>query len=188
MKAKEGIQIRGFSRIQLEQDGKILGDSGYVENTITNEGKRHYLAQLLGSIAGSSQIGYAALGSGSEANATHTTQNLELAEDVRNAVAAETNGSTAIRFTGTFASGDNFVTATRDISNIGLWYTNTGGSLFAAAAYASSSCATNQNVNYTCRDMGHWLAIARSKLRKFGEYLLLETIPSQQKALAFGRV
>lgn len=151
MKAKEGIRIRGFSRIQLvdPKSGKICGDSGYVENAITNEGKRHYLAQLLGSLAGSSAIVYAALGTGSEANATHTTQDGELAEGVRDIVAAQTNGSTAVRFLGTFASGDSFATTTHNISNIGLWATDTGGSVFSVAAYASSSCASNQNVNYT---------------------------------------
>jgi len=151
MANKSGVTIRGFARVTIEdpETGKIVGDSGFNENTVTNEGKRWYLAALLGKTTGSLQIGYAALGTGSEANATHTTQDGELAEGVRDVVAAATNGSTSIRFTGTFASGDSFVTATRNISNIGLWATNTGGSLFAAAAYASSSCATNQNVNYT---------------------------------------
>lgn len=150
MEVKEGIKIRGFSRVQIVgPDGSIVGDSGFVENTITNAGKRYYLAALLGKYAGSSGIGYAALGTGSAANATHVTQDGELAENVRDAVTAASNGSTAVRFTGTFASADNFVTATRNLSNIGLWATNTGGSLFSAAAYASSSCATNQAVNYT---------------------------------------
>ena len=150
METQEAVKIRGFSRVQIvDPDGTIAGDSDFVENAITNAGKRYYLAALLGKYAGSSGIGYAALGTGTAANATHTTQNGELAEGVRNAVAAASNGSTAVRFTGTFASTDNFVTATRNISNIGLWATNTAGSVFSVAAYASSSCATNQAVNYT---------------------------------------
>jgi len=150
MNTKDAVKIRGFSRVQIvDPDGTIAGDSGIVENTITNSGKRYYLAAMLGKYAGSSGIGYAALGTGTAANATHTTQHGELAENVRDAVTAASNGSTAVQFTGTFASADNFVTATRNISNIGLWAMNTGGSLFSAAAYASSSCATNQAVNYT---------------------------------------
>lgn len=150
MKTQEGIKIRGFSHIQIiNPDGTLAGDSGWVENAITNEGKRHYLAQMLGKLTGSSGIGYAALGTGSAANATHTTQDGELGENVRDAVAAATSGSTAVAFTGTFASAESFVTATRNISNIGLWATNTGGSVFSVAAYNSSSCATNQAVNYT---------------------------------------
>lgn len=150
-----GVKIRGFSRVvirEYDEDGELgpeVGDSGFVENAITNEGKRWYLAALLGNTTGSLQIGYAALGTGTAANATHTTQDGELAEGVRDAVSAATNGSTSIRFTGTFASADSFVTADRNISNIGLWATDTGGSVFSVAAYASSSCATNQAVNYT---------------------------------------
>jgi len=145
-----GVKIRGFSQVQIvNEDGSIAGDSGVVENTITNAGKRYYLAAMLGKYAGSSGIGYAALGTGTAANATHTTQDGELGEGVRDAVTAASNGSTAVRFTGTFASADSFVTADRNISNIGLWATDTGGSVFSVAAYASSSCATNQAVNYT---------------------------------------
>ena len=150
MSEESGVRIRGFARVAIaDPDGSIVGDSGFNENTVTNEGKRWYLSALLGKTTGSLQIGYSALATGTAANATHTTQHGELAEGVRDAVTAATNGSTSVRFTGTYASGDAFVTATRNISNIGLWATNTGGSLFAAAAYASSSVATNQAVNYT---------------------------------------
>lgn len=146
----DGIRVRGFFRLTIDDgDGNIVGDSGLVENTVTNLGKQHYLAELLGAVAGSSQVGYAALGTGGAPNATDTTQPGELAEGVRDAVAANQNGSTSIVFTGTFASGDSFVTATREISNIGLWATDTGGSIFSGAAFNSSSCGTNQNVNYT---------------------------------------
>jgi hypothetical protein len=145
----DGIKIRGFFRLQLEEDGKIVGDSGWRENAVTNEGKRSYLARLLGAIAGSSQIGYAALGTGTAPGATATSLDGELGEGVRDAIAAATSGSTAVAFTGTFASGDSFVTATRNLSNIGLFATNAGGTLFAGNTFASSSCGTNQNVNYT---------------------------------------
>jgi hypothetical protein len=146
----EPVKVRGFSRVTIaEPDGTIVGDSGFVENVVTNAGKRYYLAAMLGKYAGSSGIAYAALGTGSEANATHTTQEGELAEAVRDALSAASSGSTAVRFTGTFASVDSFVTASRNISNIGLWATDTAGSVFSVAAYASSSCATNQAVNYT---------------------------------------
>lgn len=148
--AQDGIKVRGFFRLNIvDPDGEIVGDSGMVENTITNLGKQHYLAELLGAIAGSSQVGYAALGTGSAPNVTHTTQDGELGENVRDAVSKSQNGSTSVVFYGTFASADSFVTATRNLSNIGLWATNTGGSIFAGASYTSSSCGTNQAVNYT---------------------------------------
>ena len=150
MEANTDVKVRGFFRLHIvDPDGKIVGDSGLRENTVTNLGKQHYLAELLGAISGSSQIGYAALGTGSAPNATHTTQDGELGEAVRNAVSKSQNGSTSVVFYGTFASANSFVTATRNLSNIGLWATNTGGSLFAGASYTSSSCGTNQAVNYT---------------------------------------
>ncbi len=148
--AQQAIKIRGFSQLQIvNPDGSIAGDSGVVENTITNLGKQHYLGEMLGKLAGSSGIGYAALGTGGAPNATDTTQPGELGEAVRKAVSAAISGSTSVQFTGTFASADSFVTATRNISNIGLWATNTGGSIFSGAAFTSSSCGTNQAVNYT---------------------------------------
>jgi hypothetical protein len=61
----------------------------------------------------------------------------------------QSSGSTALRCTGTFASSDSFVTAVESISNIGLFRSSTGGTIFAGNTYDSSSCATNQNVNYT---------------------------------------
>jgi len=152
MKAEmeQSIKIRGFAHLKIvDPDGRVVGDSGIVQNTITNLGKQHYLAELLGAIAGSSAVGYAALGTGSAPNVTHTTQDGELGEAVRKAVSKSQNGSTSVVFYGTFASTDSFVTATRNLSNIGLWATNTGGSIFAGASYTSSSCGTNQAVNYT---------------------------------------
>jgi hypothetical protein len=147
------LKIAGFSRVRITEDTpdgpKIVGDSGWGKNQITNLGVRNYLAYSLGSIAASSYVSYAALGSGSEPGAAATTLDLELAENVRDQVTAASNGSTSVRFTGTFASGDNFVTATRNISNIGLFRSSTGGTLFAGNTYTGSSCATNQNVNYT---------------------------------------
>ena len=54
-----------------------------------------------------------------------------------------------MQFTGTFSSSNSFVTSTQNISNIGLFATSSGGTLFAGNTFASSSCATNQDVNCT---------------------------------------
>lgn len=145
------LKVKGFFHLQIEDGptGEIVGDSGWCTNVITNEGKRNYLARLLGAIASSSQIGYAALGTGSAPATDATTLPSELGEAVRNAVSAATSGSTAVVFTGTFASASAFVTSTRNLSNIGLFALSASGTLFAGATYTSSSCGTNQNVNYT---------------------------------------
>jgi hypothetical protein len=152
------LRVRGFFRINLTEAGEdgevvVVGDSGWVENTVTNEGKRDYLARALGALASSKQVSHAALGTGGAPAVGDTTLAGELdhAAGSRDAVSAATNGSTAVRFTGTFASADNHNTTTLNISNIGLFQTSTTNvaTIFAGAAYASSSWATNQSVNYT---------------------------------------
>jgi hypothetical protein len=152
----EGIKVRGFFRLNLveEIDGKevIVGDSGRCENVITDLGFAHYLAALLGDYANSKQVTHVALGTGGAPATNDTSLDGELTHVAgsRDSVAAASNGSTAVEFTGAFAS-DVHNTTTIDISNIGLFQqSNTDtGTLFAGAEYASSSWATNQAVNYT---------------------------------------
>lgn len=145
----EGIKLRGFYRLQIEDPEKgIVGDSGWHENLVTNDGFNNFMAKLLGAISGSSQVTHAALGTGGAPIATDTTLSGE--QSVRAAVTAATSStSKAVQFTATFSSSASFVTATKNISNIGLFATSTagGGTLFAGNTYASSSVATNQNVN-----------------------------------------
>lgn len=144
----EDVKIRGFFRVQLENpDGEIVGDTGFCENQITNSGKRYYLAYALGAIAGSLQVSHVALGTGSVPGAADTTLQGEVV--LRTTVTAASNGSTSVQFTATFASAGSFVTNTQNISNIGLFNSSSTGTLFAGNTYASSSCATNQNVNVT---------------------------------------
>jgi hypothetical protein len=151
---KDNVKIRGFFRLQLEDpDGSIVGDSGWRQNTVTNDGKLGYLVKLLAASAGSSQISYAALGEGTAPGAAATSLESEVVgtqgSQIRDACTLASSGSTALRATGTFASGDSFVTATESIANIGLFRSSTGGTIFAGNTFDSSSCATNQNVNYT---------------------------------------
>jgi hypothetical protein len=151
---KDNVKMRGFFRLQIEDpDGAIVGDSGWKRNTVTNDGKLQYLVRALASSAGSKYLSYAALGEGTAPGAADTALESEVVgtqgSQIRDAMSMESSGSTALRCTGTFASGDSFVTATENISNIGLFRSSTGGTIFAGNTYASSSCATNQNVNYT---------------------------------------
>ncbi len=150
----DGIKIKGMFRLQLTEDenGKevIKGDSGWLENQVVNLGFNQYVVSLLGAIGGSKQITYAAIGTGSAPGAANT--DLQGEQTVRAAVTAATSsGSKTVRFTATFASSDSFVTASKNISNIGLFNTSEAGvgTLFAGNTYASSACAVNQNVNVT---------------------------------------
>ena len=147
----DGIKARGFFRVHLvNPDGEIAGDSGWKENLITNDGFNNFVAKLLGGISGSSQITHMAIGTGGAPAAADTT--LAGEQSVRAAVTAATSSnSKAVTFTATFASAVSFVTATKNLSNIGLFATSTaaGGTLFAGNTFASSSCATNQTINAT---------------------------------------
>lgn len=154
MATKDSVKLRGFFRLQIEDpDGSIVGDSGWQRNTVTNDGKLQYIVRALASSAGSKYLSYAALGEGSEPGAAATSLESEVVgtqgSQIRDAMSMQSSGSTALRCTGTFSSADSFVTATENISNIGLFQSSTGGTIFAGNTYASSSCATNQNVNYT---------------------------------------
>ena len=145
----EGLKVKGMFRVQIEEDGQIKGDSDWQENQVVNLGFLQYLVMSLGSITGSKYITHAGLGTGGAPAAGDTALTGET--DKRTSVVASSTvaGSKTLRFTMTFGSSDSFVTAARNISNIGLFNTSSGGTAFSGAAYASSSCATNQNVNAT---------------------------------------
>lgn len=152
MGSKEGMKIHGFSRIQIEEDGNVIADTGFVgPNQITNNGFLEYLCHTLGGSAGSKIVGYVALGTGSVPAATTVTLPGEImASTQRKAVTYGNVASTTAQFTATFASSDSFLTAAANLSNIGLYNaTTTNATLFAGNTFASSSCNTNQNVNVT---------------------------------------
>ncbi len=147
---QDGIRIRGMFRVQIKDgDGvELVGDSGWMENVVVNLGFNHYLVSTLGAIAGSKVITHAALGSGGAPAAADTTLAGEV--EKRTAITAATSSaSKTLNLVATFGSSDSFVTNTQNISNIGLFNTSASGSLFAGNTYASSSCATNQQVEAT---------------------------------------
>jgi hypothetical protein len=151
---QDKARIRGFFRVQLEEDGKVVGDSGWRENQVTNLGFNQYLVSSLGSIAGSKYVSHMAVGTGGAPAASATTLSGESEDSAtaRAAVTAATSSSSkTVRFTATFSSANSFLTQTRNLSNIGLFNTSavTTGTLFAGNTYTSSAVATNQNVNAT---------------------------------------
>lgn len=147
----DAIRVRGFFRVQLEnEDGTFVPDGGWYENQVVNDGFNDFLAKLQGAISGSKQITHMAVGTGGAPAAADTS--LAGEQSVRAAVTAATSStSKALQLTATFASAASFVTASKNLSNIGLFNTSTpaGGALFAGNTYASSAVATNQNLNAT---------------------------------------
>jgi hypothetical protein len=157
-KIKDKASIRGFYRVNVLEDEngrmKVVGDSGWNENTITNSGKVNFFAEAIGAIAGSSQIVAVALGIGTLPASTETSLNGEIAGvgAVRIAVTAATttySGSTAVQFAFSLASGNTAMSG--NIANIGLFGTTavTTGTMLAGNTYASSALATNQAVQGT---------------------------------------
>lgn len=149
-KANDGVKVVGMFRVRINEDGKIVGDSGWKKNQVTNLGFNQYLVMSLGSISGSKYVSHMAVGTGGAPAASDTA--LAGEQSVRAAVTAATSsGSKTVRFTATFDSAASFVTASKNLSNIGLFNTSTaaGGTLFAGNTYTSSAVATNQNVNAT---------------------------------------
>jgi hypothetical protein len=157
--SQDTAKLRGFFRVHIEEDGKIVGDSGWKENLITNLGFNNFIVGSLGTGLTTNKISHAALGTGGAPVATDTTLAGEVSTNgsgsvVRAAVTAATSSnSKALVNTATFSSANSFITASANISNIGLWGTSgpttASGTLFAGNTYTSSALATNQNVNVT---------------------------------------
>lgn len=153
----EEKKLRGFFRVNVTEDvngkEKIVGDSGWRENQVTNLGIQDYLVDHLIGNSGGKAVTHMALGTGGAPAAGDTSLSGEIthAADSRKTVSTSIVASKTGQFTAAFNSADSFVTASVNISNVGLFETSTtqGGTLFAGNTYTSSSLATNQNVNVT---------------------------------------
>ena len=144
----ESLNVKGMFRVQIDDEGKIVGDSGWVPNQITNLGFNKYLCFALASSNGSLYPSHVGLGTGTVPGATATSLDGEITDSVRTTVTAATSStSKVVQYTATFAS--SWFTASHDIANIGLFNSNASGTLFAGNTYSSSNVATNQAVNIT---------------------------------------
>lgn len=147
-----GIKVRGFFRLQITEGGKVVGDSGWQENQVTNAGITDYLVTPLMGGSGKT-VSHMALGTGGAPASNDTTLSGELTHvsNARKTVSTSVVASRTAQFTAAFNSADSVITASVNISNIGLFHTSTtaAGTLFAGNTFASSSFATNQNVNAT---------------------------------------
>src|SRR3990172_8121694 len=122
-RSNDTIRARGFFRVQITDDKegrtRIVGDSGWKENTVTNLGFQHYLVELLGAIAGSSQASYLALGTGGAPATGDTALTGELTHtaDARKSASNSVVSSKTLQMTAAFNSADSFITAAANISN-----------------------------------------------------------------------
>ena len=153
--AKSKVGVKGMFRLNIvNPDGKVVGDSKWKTNVITNVGYQDMLMYLLAGSAGSLRPAYGALGTSGTPNATDSTLVNQLTETAAKiALTTGTAGSKTVNYTWTLASG--VIAAASTITNVGIgWWTaqsqaNNAGTLMAGNTYASSSLATNQAVNAT---------------------------------------
>jgi hypothetical protein len=142
------LYVRGFIRGQLVngETGKIEGDTGWIENSVTNFGLTT-LALLLGGLAGSSIVAYAYMAT--QATAFNVTQTALLGgTNSFQAPNLTTSGTCTLQATASFAS--NNLGASCSVAAAGLYNTNSAGSgLLCGQTFATSSWNTNQNFNLT---------------------------------------
>ena len=152
---RDSVKVKGFFRLQVVDHGssgaKVVGDSGWRPNAITNYGYETAIVGVVGKVAGSTQASVMALGLGTAPGAAATALESELtdATNCRIAVTPTAVSSKTLQFVGTLASG--IATATRAIQNIGLFATSaiTVGTVIAGNTYTVSTLQTNQSVNCT---------------------------------------
>jgi hypothetical protein len=151
-RGERAIKPKGFFRLQILENGQIVGDSGWKKNTVVNNGFSMYLTDLLGQGANSKQISRMMLGTGTGPGAADNTLNGELntATYTRTTVTFLNVSSKTARFTATFASANSHITAAVTLQNIGIINnTTSGGTMMAASTYATSQWNTNQDINAT---------------------------------------
>ena len=145
MKNNELVNVKGFARVQLEKDGRIVGDSGWRKNTVVNLGFQYYIVGSIGGVGSSKQVSYMAIGTGTAPAAGDTSLAGETGARV-----TTTNSqvsSKTLQCTAQFAGSDMGSTCT--IQNVALIDTSSGGTILCGTTYATSQWASNQNVNAT---------------------------------------
>jgi len=155
-KNKDKIGVRGFFRVQVLDDGSVVGDSGWKENTVTNLGVNQYILNwILGNTTAAKSVSHMALGTGGAPAAADTSLAGELthATNSRKTVSTSVTASRTAVYTAAFNSSASWLTASANISNVGLFNiletSATANMLLAGNTFASSAVATNQNVQVT---------------------------------------
>jgi hypothetical protein len=151
--ANEGVSLKGCFRLNIREDGKIVGDSGWLDNLITNDGIDKFFARCFAGSSGSLQVSHLSIGTGGAPTSAVTSLEGEILEASKRAAVAmaftqriDSTNTATMQFAATLASSDSFVTAAANISNIGLFNSVTDGTMMAGNTYTSSALATNQNV------------------------------------------
>jgi len=147
MKREDVLKVKGFFHLQIvdKDSGKIVGDTGWKQNTVVNLGFQDYICKAIGAIAGSKQVQNMAIGTGTAPGVTDTSLQGETGQRVTttNSVISSKTLQCTAQFAGTDMGG------TCTIQNVALVDTSTGGTILCGTTYATSQWASNQNVNAT---------------------------------------
>ncbi len=146
MNKRKGVAVRGFTRLQItdKDTGKIVGDTGYMENMITNYGFANCIVASPIKATGSIQVLSMMLGSGSTAIASNATNlNASLSKWVSSVAISSVVASLTARVSQSF-DGTDAVT----LKEVGL-FSVSNGSLICGNTFNSSALATTQDVNVT---------------------------------------
>jgi len=144
-KGSDSLKLKGFARVQLVEDGKVVGDSGWQRNQVVDLGFQDYICAAIGAVGGSKQISNMGIGTGTVPAASATSLAGETGKRVTSSNSVMT--SKTLQMTCQFAGSDMGGTCT--IQNVGLFNTSSGGTLCAGITYSTSQWASNQNVNAT---------------------------------------
>lgn len=133
MEANNTLKIKGKIRLQvLNKDGKILQDTGFMENLVTNAGKAA-IAGLVGNTGSITAFTYLAVGTSSTAVAvTDTTLGAEITDTglartvatVSRTTTSVTNDTLTLTYTWT-------ATGSKTVQEIGILNASSGGVLLA---------------------------------------------------------
>ena len=147
------VHIRGFARIQMgERDAhghlRIVGDSGWTKNTVTNDGRNSYIAAQVGNVSGSKLVSHLQLAT--QSTAVDATSTALVGETrVRKALTASTLATGTLRMTASWSSTDNAAAIT--IGSIAVYNTSTAGAgtMGSGQSFTTSQWASNQDLSAT---------------------------------------
>lgn len=144
--AERTIKIKGMSRLQIvdEKTRRIVGDTGWRENQITNYGLNSCIvAAPIG--AASVQAAGMIIGSGTVPASSATALDGSNTDQYSTFAQSAVQGSLSARMTQSF---DGAASSMATLANVGILAASTG-SLIAGLTFASSSLGTDQDVNCT---------------------------------------
>jgi hypothetical protein len=142
----EAVAIKGFTRLQIKnkKDGKIVGDTGWLQNQITNYGLESCIVALPFKCAGSIQATGIMLGSGTGVASDGT--NLQNSNSDYWTAFAQSTVSDSLTCRATASIDGTKGAAT--LQEIGVFAASTG-TVIAAKSFNSSALTTDQDVNCT---------------------------------------